>query len=67
MTEENTTPTRRKLGEGVITMVDRLIDELSGPIRRTRQEAASSLAEMAREQPESVEADVERTFATPHC
>lgn len=59
MTEENTTPTRRKLGEGVITMVDRLIDELSGPIRRTRQEAASSLAEMAREHPESIEADVE--------
>ena len=60
MTEENSTPARRKLGEGVITMVDRLIDELSGPVRRTRQEAASALAEMCREHPETVEPDVER-------
>ncbi|WP_342994454.1 HEAT repeat domain-containing protein [Parolsenella catena] len=60
MTEENSTPQRRKLGEGVITIVDRLIDELAGPVRRTRQEAASTLAEMAREHADRLEPDVER-------
>ncbi len=60
MTEENNTPQRRKLGEGVITIVDRLIDELAGPVRRTRQEAASTLAEMAREHADRLEPDVER-------
>lgn len=60
MTEEKSTPTRRKLGEGVITMTDRLIDELSGPVRRTRQEAASTLAEMCREKPDEVEPDAGR-------
>ena len=59
MAEENQ-PTRRKLGEGVITEVDRLIDELSGPVRRMRQEAASTLAQMTYEQPEKVEPEVER-------
>lgn len=58
MAEENQ-PTRRKLGEGLISETDRLIDELSGPVRRMRQEAASTLATMAYEQPEKIEADVD--------
>lgn len=58
MAEENQ-PTRRKLGECLISETDRLIDELSGPVRRMRQEAASTLATMAYEQPEKIEADVD--------
>lgn len=58
MAEENQ-PTRRKLGEGLISETDRLIDELSGPVRRMRQEAASTLATMAYEQSEKIEADVD--------
>ena len=58
MAEENQ-PTRRKLGEGLISETGRLIDELSGPVRRMRQEAASTLATMAYEQPEKIEADVD--------
>lgn len=59
MAEENQ-PTRRKLGEGLISATDRLIDELSGPVRRMRQEAASTLATMAYEQPDKIESDIER-------
>ena len=42
MTEKTTTA---RFGAGKITMVDRLIDEVSGPVRRARQEACPILHE----------------------
>lgn len=36
--------------------LDRLSEELSGPVRRTRQEAAHTLAQMAKEDPNRLEA-----------
>ncbi len=45
---------KAKFGAGEITELDRLIDELSGAIRRTRQEASHAICTMLRENPGSV-------------
>ena len=52
---ENKTPTGARLGAGQITLVDRLCQELAGPARRSRQDAAHTLAELAREHPDNVD------------
>lgn len=44
----------KRFGAGEVTEVGRLMDELSGPNRRIRQEASHALAEMASEHPEQL-------------
>lgn len=48
-----------RFGAGEVTLVDRLCEELSGPNRRIRQEASHTLAKMAEEHPDTIEAQVE--------
>ena len=48
------TKEKAKFGAGEITELDRLIDELSGAVRRTRQEASHAICTMLREDPSSV-------------
>ncbi len=45
---------KAKFGAGKVTELDRLIDELSGAVRRTRQEASHAICVMLREDASSV-------------
>ncbi len=47
------TKEKAKFGAGQVTELDRLIDELSGAVRRTRQEASHTICTMLRENPEA--------------
>ncbi len=49
------TKDKAKFGAGKITELDRLIDELSGAVRRTRQEASHTICAMLRENPKTAE------------
>lgn len=51
MTEKTATA---RFGAGKITMVDRLIDEVSGPVRRARQEASHTLTSMLADDPNAL-------------
>ena len=51
---DNDTQARGRFGAGVVSELDRLCDELSGPNRRMRQEAAHELAERLRNDPDSL-------------
>lgn len=51
MTEKTATA---RFGAGKITMVDRLIDEVSGSVRRARQEASHTLAGMLADDPNAL-------------
>ena len=51
-----------RLGAGKITELDRLIDELSGPLRRTRQEASHTISQMAKDDPDAIEAQAQRVI-----
>ena len=58
MADKKAAPESR-FGAGEVTLVDRLCEELSGPNRRIRQEASHTLAKMAAEHPDTIEAQVE--------
>lgn len=51
-----------RLGAGQITELDRCISELSGHLRRARQEAAHTIAQMAKDDPSALEADADRVI-----
>lgn len=55
MADKITVPEKR-FGSGEVTMLDRLTEELSGPNRRIRQEAAHTIVEMAKADPAQFEA-----------
>lgn len=57
MTEKKETA---RHGAGKVTELDRLLDELSGAVRRMRQEASHTLATMIREDPSSIKGEEAR-------
>ena len=54
--------TGERFGAGEVTLVDRLVEELSGPNRRMRQEASHTLAQMVRDDASALDDNADKVI-----